>query len=400
MCQKREVKIYIFLFFTLTVLFSLFPLTGDDFGWATSDGLKLLNKNFDGYNGRYLGNLCAIFFTRSDILRPVVKSLAVIFISFMMNKFSDYKDGYTYLVLAVLFVPYSPFIQSIVWTSGFFNYTFSLCFILPCFYIILNCECKKYIPVLILLGVSGQLFMETYTLATILFATGVLFLKIIKRKDTVNASVYLLSCITGGVIMFSNSAYYEVLSGKNKYQKLSGAETLIENLFITVPKYVLYACIPSFFILIVILICNKKYKFIYVDSKKLMIYCISALMLSVPFAFVGPIGTRCFLSVNIILLLIIGTLLKNVCFKKTAEVILTVVLCLDFIIYSIMSISVSEKIEKIENEVSADNKTIVLEHTDFKMFAHNMDAEGANKKNLNRFCEYYGFPRDIKIIFK
>ncbi len=60
----KENKFYIIMFFILTGLFCLFSLSGDDLGWATSSGAELLKKGFDGYNGRYLGNLC-LYFTLS-----------------------------------------------------------------------------------------------------------------------------------------------------------------------------------------------------------------------------------------------------------------------------------------------------------------------------------------------
>ena len=76
----KENRIYILLFIVFAVLFSLFPLTGDDLGWATSDGMNLFKKGFDGYNGRYLGNLFALIFTRFDLLRVIVKSFSFVFI--------------------------------------------------------------------------------------------------------------------------------------------------------------------------------------------------------------------------------------------------------------------------------------------------------------------------------
>lgn len=396
----KEKRIFIILFFILTALFSLFPLTGDDLGWATSDGMNLLKNGFDGYNGRYLGNLCALLFTRTDFLRPVVKSASLVFILFMLHKFSGKDEQFQYLSAAVLLVPYSPFIQSIVWSAGFFNYTFSLCFILPCLYILFRKSERRFVPVILILGILGQLFMETYTLLTVIISVIALVMAIRKKKDVYVPSAYFISCVTGAVIMFSNSAYREILSGEDKYQSKADLITAIKNLFLIVPGYVLYACIPSAVIIVLLLIFNRKQHFISVDKTQIIIYILLILGLVLPFCVVGPIGTRCFIGVNLILLLVIQMLLKNVDVKRLSAIMLAVILCLNFAIYGVLYVSNHNKIEAISQAVLSGEKQIELEHTKFYIFAHGMDDEEKNQKFLNRFCEYYGFPKDIKINFK
>ena len=181
----KENRVYIWLFIIFSVLFSLFPLTGDDLGWATSDGMNLLNNWFEGYNGRYLGNLSAIFFTRYDLLRTVVKSASLVFILYMLQKFANGNEQFILLASTILLVPYSPFIQSIVWSAGFFNYTFSLCFILLCFFILLKKPYIRFVPLIFVLGLAGQLFMETYTLVTLGVSTIVLLIRLNKKKKSV-----------------------------------------------------------------------------------------------------------------------------------------------------------------------------------------------------------------------
>ncbi len=393
----RENKFYIIMFVTLTVLFSLFPLSGDDLGWATSDGMNLLKNGFEGYNGRYLGNLSVLLFSRFDFLRPIVKSSSFLFLIFMLEKFAGESSSFRFLACAVLLIPYSPFIQSVVWSAGFFNYTFSLCFILPCFYILFNKRGKRYMLLIFILGVAGQLFMETYTLLTIIVAICVLLKK---KGDFAISVIYLLSCISGAFIMFSNSAYWQVLQGEDKYQSKADSVGALGNLFLLVPRYVLYACIPATVILVVIFILNRKKKFVTVDKPKLIIYILLILGLALPFCVVGPIGTRCFVGVNLILLLIIKMLLEKVDYKRLSAILLAVVLCVNFAIYSTLYISNQNKIETISQAVSQGQTEIELEHTKLRMFAHGMDDEERNRKFSNRFCEYYGLPKDIKIIFK
>lgn len=396
----KENRSYIFLFFIFAALFSLFPLTGDDLGWATSDGMNLLKNNFDGYNGRYLGNLCAVFFTRFDLLRVAIKSSSFVFILYMLQKFTGRDEQFLYLSAAVLLVPYSPFIQCVVWSAGFFNYTFSLCFILPCFYILLNKHQGFYIPVIFVLGFAGQLFMETYTLLCLAVAFVVLIIRLFRKENRLIPLSYFASCVAGAAVMFSNSAYRQVMAGEQKYQKRADALQAVENLFTVVPGYVLYACIPAVLIIVVLLVFNKKYHFISLDKRRVTVCVMLALGLSLPFCVVGPIGTRCFFGVNLLLLLIIQNLTKELDIKRISKLSLIAVLCLNFAIYGVLYFSNQNKVENISQAVASGEKIICLEHTSFHIFAHAMDGEGVSKKILNRFCEYYGLPEGIEINFK
>ena len=62
MSYKRNVK-YILYLFTI-VFFALFyyflPFAGDDWAWGSDIGIERLKNGFDGYNGRYLGNILII----------------------------------------------------------------------------------------------------------------------------------------------------------------------------------------------------------------------------------------------------------------------------------------------------------------------------------------------------
>ena len=62
------------LFVALSGLAFLFPLSGDDWSWGSSDGIGRLHDGFAGYNGRYLGNLSVLVLTRTHWLTPFVVS--------------------------------------------------------------------------------------------------------------------------------------------------------------------------------------------------------------------------------------------------------------------------------------------------------------------------------------
>ena len=119
----KENKFYIIYFVAVSLLAFLFPLSGDDLTWVTSDGMNLLKNSFENYNGRYLGNISAIVLTRLDFLRPFVKGFTLTAILYFIQKFSgnSSRDFVNFSGMLLLF-PSMMLIQGVVWTAGFANY--------------------------------------------------------------------------------------------------------------------------------------------------------------------------------------------------------------------------------------------------------------------------------------
>lgn len=103
------------------------------------------------------------------------------------------------------------------------------------------------------LGIAGQLFMETYSIFSLLmsFAANIYFY-IKNRKINLASIVYSAACIIGSVIMFTNGIYLKVLSGDDVYQtsSISGEMTsdiiwdTAEKFFDVVSFYFLVSCLP------------------------------------------------------------------------------------------------------------------------------------------------------------
>lgn len=260
-CGNSFFKFYLLYFLIITALAFLFPASGDDLGWATSDGWELFENGFKNYNGRYLGNISALFFTRIPYILPFIKGFTLTLILALIQKLSGSKSKeFLYISASVVAIPIPLFIQGFIWTAGFSNYYFSSMIIMFNLFLVF---CKRdltgyknvlRILCIFILGTAGQLFMETYTIFSLLisFAANVYFYLKNKKVDLASI-VYSAACIIGSVIMFSNGIYMKVLSGEDVYQTsaISGKMTggfvweIIEKFFGKVSFYYLMACMPA-----------------------------------------------------------------------------------------------------------------------------------------------------------
>ena len=132
-----ETKYLIFFFIAITVIAFFFPPSADDLGWATSQGWKLLENKFKDYNGRYLGNIFALIFSRIPIFLPFIKGFTLTSLLKLIQIFS-YNKSKEFLIISSIFlaIPTRLFIQAFVWTAGFSNYYFSLLIIMLTLYVV------------------------------------------------------------------------------------------------------------------------------------------------------------------------------------------------------------------------------------------------------------------------
>ncbi len=290
----KENKIYILFFIALSFLACFFSPMGDDLMWGTNDGLELLKNRFVDYNGRYLGNISAIVLTRIPRLLPLVKGFVLTGIIYLMQKMAPNKNKDMVYLSATLFVfPSLMLIQGIVWTAGFSNYCLSSLIIMASLYIVFYKQDRKlwHIPALIVMGIAGQLFMETYTLFSLMMAVCAVVYFAYKNKKPDWASItYLVSCVLGAVIMFSNSVYVKIVTEGTKYQNIEGktdsvTQSLLnffESIFSKVLANMLIGCYPA--IVIILIICFVKMKKSGKKSKAVIYGLIASLLASIIFA--------------------------------------------------------------------------------------------------------------------
>lgn len=203
----------------------LFPYTCDDWAWGSIYGIKRLNAWFDGYNGRYAGNLLVMLLTRVPALKTIFMAVSYYLIGLFAYKYSNSKRLSILLFGTALFftMPKEIFVQSVVWTSGYTNYVPPILMMIG--YIILiknifNQEKPVYAkPLFILtflLGFIGAMFMENLTLYSIAAAVLVIIYCAVKFKKAFLPHIsYFVGTAAGAVMMFTNSSYGAIFSNRN-----------------------------------------------------------------------------------------------------------------------------------------------------------------------------------------
>lgn len=214
------------------------PLTGDDWTWQSHLGVYRLKHFFDEYNGRYLSNLLEIALVRVSWLRILFQSICSTLLIYLISKITMKKVTYATVLSIFIFlmtIPQTVYAQTFGWTAGYVNYIVSLIALLTYFIIILNIFEEKeptYKPYTIYLvatlGLLTQLLVEHITLFSIYSAILVIIYAKIKFHRFFKLHItYLIASIVGAVIMFSNSAYMQIIFGKDDYREISN-KSLIE----------------------------------------------------------------------------------------------------------------------------------------------------------------------------
>ena len=235
----------------LNILCMLFPYTADDWNWGTSRGIERLITWFDNYNGRYLGNILAIILSRSNLLKAVIMSLCITGIIYSLEYIVEQKSAFYLSILLLLAMPQIMGIQVFVWMSGFANYTVSIFYTLIYFmfsYVFLDKRIglielrQKWTETvfMLVLGLINTLFVEHMTIYHVTLAAisiGYFYFKY--KKILIQYIAYAIGTLLGSIWMFSNSVYYNVVSGTDYYRTIAGnvnkiLEQAAENYFSTV----------------------------------------------------------------------------------------------------------------------------------------------------------------------
>lgn len=247
MAYKRNVK-YILYLFTI-VFFALFyyflPFAGDDWAWGSDIGIERLKNGFDGYNGRYLGNILIIIVTRSVIARIIICTfimfLLILILSKIFDNLSDTKNSNSNYIIAFSSVlilvlpnqiafgdlqPFQIFGSTVGWLSGFTNYVVPSALILFYYYFATNKKAEsKFIYLLLVFdGVLSCLCVEHYTLFCLMFSFSVIVYRFYyDRKICKKSLSFFVGAFVGALIMFTNSSYLSMQKGNiNDKQRAVG----------------------------------------------------------------------------------------------------------------------------------------------------------------------------------
>ncbi len=209
------------------------PYFKDDWAWGSQVGLERLQNHFVGYNGRYLGNLLVMVLTRSLPAKIILMTAGVLALPLLVSRLANPKL-YLLLPLSLLGMAVMPadlFRQTVVWASGFSNYMppvlLTLCYLLLVWDLWGDTTPvqSKWGPLCaLLIGGCGALFMEHVTLYNLALAVAVLVFSKIKHHRTYATHwCFLSGALVGAGIMFTNSAYGFISTGKDQFSYRSMA---------------------------------------------------------------------------------------------------------------------------------------------------------------------------------
>ena len=254
----------------------LFPYSGDDLTWSINElSIKtIINFSTDlSLNGRYFGNIFAIFLTKNIFIRGLIISTVLSSIICIIKKYE--KTNYIYILILLMMMPLEIFKQSIVWASGFANYAISTLLLL----LILVLSQKIFsnnkikithviLPIIILFGTT---IIENMSLFLIIYFIVLNILYYIKNK-TINWSliICLIFTLLGNYIMFSHPVYLNVFKGNDTYRNIAGSSNIIKRIFgnygLVIKEYIInYSSIVW---LMIVLIVNKKFKNTKIENSK------------------------------------------------------------------------------------------------------------------------------------
>ena len=113
------------IFFVLFSIWQLWvPEALDDWRWGSEVGIMRLKTWFEGYNGRYFGDILVIVLTRLPIvLRSMAISGIMTAMLYLIYQLTEYKIlSFLICVFFVVNIPTSLMSQTYGWVSGFSNF--------------------------------------------------------------------------------------------------------------------------------------------------------------------------------------------------------------------------------------------------------------------------------------
>lgn len=259
--KRNEIIKMISMFLVLCIFFYFVPYTDDDLRWGSQLGLKRLSNGFVGYGGRYLGYLIVIGLTRSVVLKVLFMSMVIVLLAYLIRYITGLQTAPFIVLLSIMMAPLSLFSSTIGWVSGFANYVTSVCFTLVYVAYIMCFDRKEMkqqkvwliIP-LFLLGLSNTLIVEHFSIYNVLLGIiTVIFFALKYKRFFIQFIGYVVGTLAGAWLMFSNSAYGNVLKGKDSYRDVGDGVT-IQSIYYGLYKICKYGYLDNIILNIVIFI--------------------------------------------------------------------------------------------------------------------------------------------------
>lgn len=453
--KKMKVKsIYLYMIFVVLLALTVM-LSHDDFFWGSSSGAIQFKKNFDGYNGRYIGNMVILLMTRSIFFRVVVYSIVSISIPILISKITPKKINMSFIIFLLMTIPMSIFSQTFGWFSGFANYNISTALLLLIFYLIFKKNFTWFLGLfLFLLAMITQLFLENVTIINMLISFVALVLLVVFKKEQFKLTFFwFIGSLFGFFVMFNNSAYTSNTSRSlsnvhftDVYAHLlqDWSELLIKdnilllllfslaiyfimkksprislfllffNIYFILRDYLgvsfynqnFYILNFELFLIIIFVIIMFITGIIFLEKEDRVIYFIAltaAVLYTSPFLITTPFGPRNILSSYILLIICLSVLFSNLPELKFMKLIdkymMYILVSIGLIMismYATNKITHNKRIIIISQESLAEDNVIEVEKSPYPFLGQRVDGF-ENPMRLIEMKEYYGIHNNVEV---
>ncbi|MGX7025120.1 DUF6056 family protein [Vagococcus hydrophili] len=455
MNKVKSIWLYATFIFIMSMLV---VLSWDDFFWGGTQGMEQLANNFDGYNGRYLGNLIIMGITRSTLLRIILYTSVNVSLVLVISKLLSDRVKMRYIVLILMTIPMDIFRQTYGWFSGFANYNVSSLLVLIVFYLVLKKENKWWLNLVVLLvAFLSQFLAENVSMANVILSfLAIIFMIFTDRKRISLAVFWFLGSISGMWLMFQNSAYHsdssrglsnvyfselfkhllqdwsELVVKNNiflialfsivvylalKKPKLIGSYLLFFNIyfigrsylnisFYQAPLYMLLGELILIFIFFAILIYAGTKVLKESDLKLYFIFLFTAIVMVGPFLIVTPFGPRNILLTYLFLALALGILWVNtevnVELTKLDTYVKSGTICLMMFclfLYGVNSFENQRRVSMIKKAAERGDKVVTVRRLPFSFLGQAIDGIDQGSR-ADDFKQHYDIKSKIKIEMK
>lgn len=180
------------------------------------------------YGGRYFGYLIVIIMTRSKCVAALCMGGVLTAIGISSKKLIGHWWAFGLTLIMLFLLPREVFAQSISWTSGFANYATTTLIVLLFLNLVKNTLFERreerwfnYVSSL-MMGFLGSLILENITIYLVsmsIIVQIILFVK--KRRFSWSLFWVMIGAGVGAVLMFSNSAYWNIVVGQDTYRSMA-----------------------------------------------------------------------------------------------------------------------------------------------------------------------------------
>lgn len=396
----------------LFALFSIFPLTGDD--WfreslgaslgGVGDLVRTVARKWSTTNGRILGNVLAYTAGSRPIVRDIMRTLITFGLIALLARVSGLRkaSGLLLCAAAVIALPREMFREIYPWAAGYFNYVPPVALALGALALMpevfawqeINAG-KARCAALFFLGFASQLFVENITFY-VLCAAGILnVLQLVRHKRLSAVLVcYFIGALLGAVLLLG---VYIVRSKPKTSDVICLAAMLACCACLLLGEWsdIVTALIClAWFALSAAAIVRRTGQV----CGKAMYFMLAALCAAFPLLFVNPIGPRCLYVSYVFLLAVALSLLSGLklSFRHTCPLCLCMFVgtaaLLATIYYPLHKTDMQQR-ELIEDALArGDREVTVPAYEDGSWL---WDADSCKME----YAYYYDVPGDLKIIF-